>query len=775
MWDINNSTGVFRYLPEGNFSGKHSFALSAISGTESVERFFNVLVQPQNDSPIFLNDLIPDVFTFREGIYDSFSIPIYDSDSENLTLTINSQSELPLGLELVENRIEGIPVAGEATSNLIVIELSVLDPNGASNQRTINLSIEENNDPPVVFDEQQVNSIEITLGEDFETSVWYEKVSKFAAVDPDGDEIYMQILGDPPDHGTLILEEIYSEPSDILFFADSDFVGLNSFKIKLHNGDLKDVFSTIDFRIRTTEVNDAPVIKSPLPLSSVHEAQLFSHQFIIHDPDLGDTLNFELQGLPPWINYDGNLSIYGSPTREDFINQHKADIKAVVRDKSGASFSQVFTFEIIPLNYSPDILYEGSSSVLLNEDTAELFEAILTVDDVDTQNTDLEWQISKLPDDGSLNYEFTDDNLTFWYRPNPDFFGFDAVTISIRDRYDQLSYDSLTFNFEVSNIPDAPKFLSSPYTGLLKGTPWQYDIIIHDPDDDNSLLVEPTELLPEWLTLRKKTTHNWVLSGMVPNDQESPLSITLRVIDSQGQFEEQSFELFFLDLSEVGQIEINEQEIGEQVIYEDNNWSGGSLSVNAFPGREITWTIIEKPQFGEFLYEERQNGTIQGITYAPQANFYGMDSLVIQASDGFSNDFYSFKFRVLSVVDKPEFIFFTDSLLIEDRDNLNLTISFSDGDGMENLSYSSEAIPSWITEDLSDLGSGKIYLTGNPGVNNVGDYSLKFSILGLDDGLVANEELNLSVQLLNYPPTVQPENISISMKEDTPSTWVVPH
>ena len=119
------------------------------------------------------------------------------------------------------------------------------------------------------------------------------------------------------------------------------------------------------------------------------------------------------------------------------------------------------------------------------------------------------------------------------------------------------------------------------------------------------MLVEPTELLPEWLTLRK-TTHSWVLSGMVPNDQESPLSITLRVTDSQGQFEEQSFELFFLDLSDVGQIEINEQEIGEQVINEDNNWSGGSLSVNAFPGRQITWTIIEKPQFGEFLYQETQ-------------------------------------------------------------------------------------------------------------------------------------------------------------------------
>ena len=82
----------------------------------------------------------------------------------------------------------------------------------------------------------------------------------------------------------------------------------------------------------------------------------------------------------------------------------------------------------------PPTFYTKALAPFFYEDTAELFEAILTIDDVDTQNTDLEWQISKLPDDGSLHYEFTDDNLTFWYRPNPDFFGFDAVTISIRDR-----------------------------------------------------------------------------------------------------------------------------------------------------------------------------------------------------------------------------------------------------------------------------------------------------------------------------------------------------
>ena len=165
---------------------------------------------------------------------------------------------------------------------------------------------------------------------------------------------------------------------------------------------------------------------------------------------------------------------------------------------------------------------------------------------------------------------------------------------------------------------------------------------------------------------------------------------------------------------------------------------------------------------------------LREITYVPNANFHGMDSLVIQASDGFSSDLYSIKFRIMSVDDKPEFISFSENLLIEDRNYLDQTISFSDGDGFDNLSYSSESIPSWIVEDLSELDYGKVRLTGSPGMNNVGEYLLKFSVVGLDDGLSEHKNLNLSVQLLYAPPVVYPEQITVSMVEDDISTWVSP-
>ena len=37
--------------------------------------------------------------------------------------------------------------------------------------------------------------------------------------------------------------------------------------------------------------------------------------------------------------------------------------------------------------------------------------------------------------------------------------------------------------------------------------------------------------------------------------------------------------------------------------------------------------MIENPEFGEFLYEEKQNGTMRNYFF--NANFHGMDSLVI--------------------------------------------------------------------------------------------------------------------------------------------------
>ena len=768
-WDLNSTSGVFRYVPEGNFSGTHSFTLSANVGGLAVNRFFSVLVSPLNDPPVFSGSKF---VSWREGTFQSFPITVYDSDSPSPVIQIQA-GELPSGLSFEGERVHGVPAVGSSSSSPYEITFSVSDENGIGDVSIISFQVLPYSPAPqTFFKNKSVSTVELTLPEDFNSSLWQESIAEFDILS-EGEQVLMEVHK-IPGNGRVILSETFNDSTDVVFFSDPNFVGTNLFTLNFFFKSSPDFVSSVDFRVETTKVNDPPAILSPLPNPSAKETELFSHHFNLYDPDRGDRLDFKLDGLPRWITYDGNTTIFGTPQRSDFLEQSKANILAVVQDQSGAKFSQVFSIEIIPNNYPPEIIFEGSQSIKLDEDTPNFFSSTLRVEDVDTSNSRLEWRIDRLADHGTLDYEFTDNNLTFRYKPGSDYFGFDEVTILSVDREDPLSFDSVVFNFEVSNIQDPPQFDSIPYTGLLKGTPWQYEIMVSDPDLDQNLVVEPLIDLPAWLSLRKKTSTRWVLSGIVPDIQDSSLFVKLRVTDSQGLFDEQSFDLSFLNLSDIGQIKINENEIGEQVINEDNNWTGGSLSVNAFPGRKVTWSIIEEPEFGQFFYKEKLNGKIDDITYVPTANFHGLDSLVIQASDGFSSDLYSFRFRVLSIDDSPEFIDFVNNLSIEDRDYLDVTISFSDGDGLENLSYFSASAPSWIDEDLSDLASGKIRLRGLPGVENIGDYTMNFSLLGLDDGLSKEEELNVSVKLLNHPPVVFPHEINITMVEDKPSTWSSP-
>ena len=193
-----------------------------------------------------------------------------------------------------------------------------------------------------------------------------------------------------------------------------------------------------------------------------------------------------IEGLPSWINFDGKNTIWGTPNRYNFLDQARADLIAVVYDQTGENFSQVFSVEIIPQNYPPKIIFEGNTSVKFLEDTSEFFTGLLKVDDNDTVSTRLEWEVMILPIEGNFSYEYSGSDFIFRYKPNSNFFGHDQLTIKSTDKEDPLSSDSITFNFEVSNIPDPPLFKAVPIlvcSKVLHGS----EIIVSDSDLDTDL------------------------------------------------------------------------------------------------------------------------------------------------------------------------------------------------------------------------------------------------------------------------------------------------
>ena len=227
------------------------------------------------------------------------------------------------------------------------------------------------------------------------------------------------------------------------------------------------------------------------------------------------------------------------------------------------------------------------------------------------------------PSNGVLNLAGSGVSAEVSYLPDANFTGFDEFVISVYNEQDPLAEDTVRFTANVSNVIDPPVFLSQPYTVVLRGTPWDYKIQVFDPDPLEDLLIEITDDLPEWIDYNDTQK---LLSGFPPQSAEETFPITLKVTDKNGLESVQSFTLNLVNSIEL--IEIQEPQIGEQVIFEDSNWSGGGLTVENVQGRKISWTVIEEPANGIFRFAELENGKIHNLEYIPDNNFFGDDSLL---------------------------------------------------------------------------------------------------------------------------------------------------
>jgi len=772
FWEINSTTGVFSYFPDNNFSGTHSFTLEVESEGGRTQMFFQVHVLAVPDHPVFDFSYPDALITVKAGKFLSLPLSFHDADGDDLNLVI-SEGVLPPGLSLGVDKIEGVANLDSDTSAIFDLTFLLSDPSGRSATSSLSLEVLPLKAAPVISfnGEEVVETLEISLFEDFTLETWQNEINGLEVGNILNGIVCMEKIISPQ-NGILVLSETFEDSSDLKFLTDANFVGTNVFVVKFFYKGFPEDYREVQFKVHSIKVNDPPVIRSALPSSSVNEREFYSHTFDIADVDRGDNVRLSFSGLPQWLSFDGNSTIFGAPQRADFLKQESYNIIAEVADLSGSTFSQIFTITIIPDNYPPSIIFGDSLPVEMQEDSPEPYRGKLSVQDVDTPLEDLQWSVEKFPANGFFEFNATSEDFFFNYQPNADFFGHDELVIKVRDVSDPLAFDTLKIEFHVTGTPDHPDFSSTPYIALLHDTPWQYDIRGKDADGDLNLTLFNTTTLPDWLELRRKSDNRWILSGFVPGNQNDPISITLILTDSTDRSSEQSFSLLFYE--SIDQLVILEGEVGEQIINEDNIWSGGSLTVNETPGRQVTWTVIDAPENGDFAFHQSPNGLIENITYTPNPHFHGTDSVVIQVSDGFTSDFRSFSFRVLSVADKPEFLSFDQNITIEDRHELQAEHVFFDGDGFDNLSYSSSEVPEWVTEDLSELGEGKIRFSGFPGVDNVGSYSLKLKIHGLDDGLGVEQDFNFSVVLLNSPPQVSPQELIVTMEEDDPSTWVIP-
>ena len=114
-----------------------------------------------------------------------------------------------------------------------------------------------------------------------------------------------------------------------------------------------------------------------------------------------------------------------------------------------------------------------------------------------------------------------------------------SVNVTFEDAYGFSEAISSASSAVVTNVNDAPRFISETPTDFTVGQTFYYQALANDPDASDSLAFFATGK-PEWLTLNSETGE---LFGLPTSSQLSTSIVTLRVTDELGGESEQSFSL----------------------------------------------------------------------------------------------------------------------------------------------------------------------------------------------------------------------------------------
>lgn len=767
-FDINTSSGVFKFMPPGDLSGSISFNLQAISQGQRILHDFSVILDPIQDPPVFSDSglSLPDA-TVGESY--SHRIEVFDPDADTLQLTLVNGS-LPSGLTLENFLIEGIPLQEGNFS----LGFSLSDGNTVINN-AFTIEVHESNAAPLIsYNGNGLSSpstLSLNLMENFSLEDWNTLISNLQVSDADNDIVRMQVLQSPSSGFLSIHDTFENNGNSIKYFPNFNFWGDDSFTVRFsdnHVGTPKTHDLTINLSIES--LNSSPIITSDDPLGTALEGVTYRHTFNLYDGD-GDLSHLTFQNLPGWLNFDNVRTIFGKPSRSDY-QESSPSFFVTVSDKNGGKFSQSITIDVIPENYPPVISYLDVSQNYINfngiEDVGPIvFE--LTADDPDSNSSSLSWEISNLPSFGNIN-EITQNstNAQFSYQPDGNFSGKDTLEVLVYEESDTLSFDTITIDFLIDNRADPPSFGSQPFPGLLINEPWEFIVEGIDPDKSDILTLKSLTNLPDWLSLVQSTQRTWTFKGFPQSMDDVPIHLEL----SDGNTTVNQ-EYILEVLSELQPLEFLDLVPTSVELTEDSNWSLSLLRVNSIDEVQVRWNVLQSPKNGKFIFSKGINGTISDLTYIPAKHFFGSDKIILEATDGYTAVEAIIEFAVESVADTPLFLEIPQGTISVENEKFDFLLSYEDGDGINTTELIISGMPPWLSKEmLSESQFSRTFrFFGQPSVDQIGSYEMGANIKSLIDNLNTSTSFTLEVNYLNQPPVPNFTTISAEVVEDSSKHW----
>ncbi len=712
---VDSSNGInLTYTPNLNFSGTDviNYIVSDQNGG-TASAFVTVTVNNINDAPVAVND----ISSTNEDTPVDINVLDNDSDIDGDALSIDSMSATNGSLSVnANNTLHYAPNANFNGSDNIAYTIS--DTQGLTASANVAVTILSVNDAPIALDDIA------STNED--TPVTVAVLSN----DSDIDSALLSLSTAVSPNGS-----IDTTGNVFVYTPNANFNGVDSITYNIIDNDGGSASATVVMTVNA--INDLPTAVADI--ADTNEDQAVAIDVLANDTDPdGDALTIsEMSATNGSLAVNVNNTLQYTPNSqfngEDTINY-------TIDDGNGGTASSSVLVTVAPVNDQPVAVNDIAST---QEDT-------LVNIDVLGNDTDLDGDSLTVSAFSASNGSIVvAANNTLNYTPNADFNGTDTINYTADDSNGGTASAEVTVT--ISAVNDDPVAVDDT-ADVNEDNTANINVLNNDSDIDGDTLSVSSPLATNGaVSVNADQTLNYAPAANF-NGQDS---ITYQLSDNNGGSAEGTVTVSIAAVNDdpVAQsdsaIVLEDNSTNINVLFNDSDIDGDPLRVsaaNASSGSVITETD-------------------NSLTYTPNSNFNGSDTINYTVTDDVGNGVSSFVAVTITAVNDIPVAFPDITTVPEDGSiTINVLANDVDADGANTLTLQTE--PTATNGTVSVVANQLVY---TPNANFNGADTINYSIID-DANITASSTVAVTVSSVEDTPVAVAD--SISLDEDATAVTI---
>jgi gliding motility-associated-like protein len=583
---------------------------------------------------------------------------------------------------------------------VLKVNVTVSDGSATSGVYALDVNITDDADIPVITGQNSVTMLEDESREITKADVIVE--------DPD-----------TPDAGRIlsVLEGTNYTVNGNVITPDENVFGTLSVNVRIFDGEANS--NIFPLQVTVQAVNDAPSFNAINNVSVPEDAaqQTITITGVSAGPLESQTLSFSYTSdntalLPPSTttlayNSPANTATFSFKPQADMSGVATITVKLLDFDANAIEVIQTFTVTVTNVNDAPRFVINNIPE--LTEDGPE---QIITLSQITpgggtTESGQLLNFIESLDNPLLEIFEVSEyvqgqSTVTLRVKPLPDASGTTNITIRLQDNgasspSPNVNFFTRTFPLIIIPVNDLPIFVSTPTEIAEPGLPYQYNIEVTDADLQTIIITAPN--IPSWMTLTQTSNGRATLTGTPPlGTAGGEVTVELFATDPSGELVNGGYTISVNSKPIVKDITLNLTE-DNSLKLQPANFASGFTDGDGNPLAELL--IVSLPKYGQLIKtggalvqvdDKFAASEIETITYVPDDDYFGRDTIVWNGADGFflyADQPARVVFEIAGVNDPPEIVRMEDEssdtlyyeLGSERRERLTRLFDVEDADG----------------------------------------------------------------------------------------------